>query len=405
MQKIAVSKFKSNRFKTEADLKKRTSYFCSFGLFLISLLFSIEAKADTFADVARKKGFGNSIEELRTFSKLEGYPKRETNIKDKYNGPIIDVLHHTHDYWGQLKRHLRKTGRDKPLITSEDMIQMTKELNVVHSITSEPPRKTGLWGDPIKFSKKYKTFSALCSPHFVAYNQRGKFDKAIKLLKQIELNLKAGNCIGIGEVGVQHFNKSDKYYLLSDNKHQQQNISIPLNSIFLHKALRLSNKYEVPILIHLEPRHTMHNIDNVEQVKEWYKNICKRYINSKIVLVHNGMFEPNHLADVFDYCSNVYSSFKIMRPSWTYYWKFHDLHIVNNMEPMFAERWAKLMEKYPDRIMLGSNIFLRKMRTSKTKDRYIKIINNVRLMVGSLDKDAQKKIMYDTPKKLFNLEL
>ena len=121
MQKIAVSKFKSNRFKTEADLKKRTTYFFSFGLFLISLLFSIKAKADTFADVARKKGFGNRIEELRTFSKLEGYPKRETNIKNKYNGPIIDVLHHTHDYWGQLKRHLRKTGRDKPLITSEDM--------------------------------------------------------------------------------------------------------------------------------------------------------------------------------------------------------------------------------------------------------------------------------------------
>ena len=56
--------------------------------------------------------------------------------------------------------------------------------------------------------------------------------------------------------------------------------------------------------------------------------------------------------------------------------------------------------------MFGSNIFLRKMRTSKTKDRYRKIINNVRLlMIGSLDKDALKKIMYDTPKKLFNLEL
>ena len=158
MKNISVYKFENLWFKKEDDAKRWVTFFGSFGLFLISLIFSIEAKADTFADVARKNGFGNRIEELRTFSKLEGYPKRETNIKDKYNGPIIDVLHHTHDYWGQLKRHLRKTGRDKPLITSEDMIQMTKELNVVHSITSEPPRKTGLWGDPIKFSKKYKTF-------------------------------------------------------------------------------------------------------------------------------------------------------------------------------------------------------------------------------------------------------
>jgi len=59
-------------------------------------------------------------------------------------------------------------------------------LGVIHSITSEPPRIKGLYGDPIKFSKKYKSFSALCSPHFVAYEHRGKFDKAINLLKQIE---------------------------------------------------------------------------------------------------------------------------------------------------------------------------------------------------------------------------
>ena len=405
MKNISVYKFENSSFKTEDDVKRWATYFGSFGLFLFSLLFFIEAKADTFADVATKQGFGNRVEELRTFSKLEGYSTRETNPKDKYNGPIIDVLHHTHAYWGQLRKFLRKKGRNKPLIDSENMIQMTKELGVIHSITSEPPRIKGLYGDPIKFSKKYKSFSALCSPHFVAYQHRGKFDEAINLLKQIELNLKAGNCIGIGEVGVQHYNKSEKYYHLSDDKHKQKDISIPLDNVFLHKALKLSDKYKVPILIHLEPRHSVRNIDNVEEVKKWYKDICKRYINSKIVLVHNGMFEPNHLADLFETCPNVYSSFKIMRPSWTYYWKFNDLHIVNNMEPLFAERWAKLLEKYPDRMMLGSNIFLRKMKTAKTKNTYRKIINNVRLMVGSLDKEAQKKIMYDTPKKLFNLEL
>ena len=95
MKNIYVYKFENSSFKTEDDVKRWATYFGSFGLFLFSLLFFIEAKADTFADVATKQGFGNRVEELRTFSKLEGYSTRETNPKDKYNGPIIDVLHHT----------------------------------------------------------------------------------------------------------------------------------------------------------------------------------------------------------------------------------------------------------------------------------------------------------------------
>ena len=108
-------------------------YYIAIGLLIF---FSIpSAESDTFADIATKRGFGDRVEELRNFSKLEGYQKRETNIKDKYKGPIVDVLHHTHAYWGQLTKHLRKIGEDKPAIDSEDMIEMTKSLGVVNSIT------------------------------------------------------------------------------------------------------------------------------------------------------------------------------------------------------------------------------------------------------------------------------
>ena len=73
MKNISVYKFENSSFKTEDDVKRWVTYFGTFGLFLFSLLFFIEAKADTFADVATKQGFGNRVEELRTFSKLEGY--------------------------------------------------------------------------------------------------------------------------------------------------------------------------------------------------------------------------------------------------------------------------------------------------------------------------------------------
>ena len=378
-------------------------YYIAIGLLIF---FSIpSAESDTFADIATKRGFGDRVEDLRSFSQLEGYPKRETNIEDQYKGPIVDVLHHTHAYWGQLTKHLRKIGEDKPAIDSEDMIEMTKSLGVVHSITSEPPRIKGLYGDPIRFAQKHRTFSALCSPHFVAYEHQREMKRARHLLNQVEKNLHNKNCIGIGEVGVKHFNKSDKYYEFSDSTHVQKNVEISFESPNLKRALQLSHIYKVPILLHLEPRHTLHRIDNVEETKDWYKRICQKYKNSKIVLVHNGMFEPKHLGSVFDHCLNMYSSFKIMRPSWNYYWKFHDLHIVNNMDPEFSERWAKFLERYPDRMMFGSNIFLRKMRKRGTQNTYREIIHSVRMMIGSLSKEVQKQIMYETPIKVFRLNL
>jgi|TARA_E500000331_G_C17058089_1_gene626957 predicted TIM-barrel fold metal-dependent hydrolase len=75
------------------------------------------------------------------------------------------------------------------------------------------------------------------------------------------------------------------------------------------------------------------------------------------------------------------------------------------MEPKFAERWAKFMEKYPDRMMFGSNIFLRKMRKRRTQNTYREIIHSVRMMIGSLSKEVQKQIMYETPIKVFRLNL
>ena len=383
--------------------KKIYLYLFWVGLFIFT--FIPMAGSDTFADFAKKKGFEDRIEELRNFSQAEGFKKRKTNIEDKYKGPIVDVLHHTHTYWGQLRKYLKKINEDAPAIDSQDMIEMTRSLGVVHSITSEPPRIKGLYGDPIGFAEKHRTFSALCSPHFVAFEHQGKMKEAQHLLNQIENQLRNKKCVGIGEVGVKHFNKSEKYYSLSDSTHVQKNIEISFESLNLKRALHLSDIYKVPILLHLEPRHTLRGIDNVQQAKHWYKTICQRYKNAKIVLVHNGMFEPKHLGEVFSYCPNMYSSFKIMRPSWNYYWKHHDLHIVNNMDPEFAERWAQFFEKFPDRMMFGSNIFLRKMKKRKTKNRYREIISSVRMMIGSLSKKVQKQIMYKNPVKVFKLDI
>ena len=116
------------------------------------------------------------------------------------------------------------------------------------------------------------------------------------------------------------------------------------------------------------------------------------------------MMEPEKLDEVFKHCDNFYSQVKTMtHDSWRFYWKFHDLHIVNDMDYRFKERWAKFIEKWPDRMMYGSDIKLRFFL--KQPDYYNTLIGNVRTMVGGLDKDVQQKFMYGNAKKVFNLNM
>jgi hypothetical protein len=69
--------------------------------------------ADQFSIRASEKGFNPAeIEDLRAKSKLEGFSELE--YKQRYNGPIIDVLDHTHRYGFETKeRHENlPTGKD-----------------------------------------------------------------------------------------------------------------------------------------------------------------------------------------------------------------------------------------------------------------------------------------------------
>ncbi|MAU86958.1 MAG: hypothetical protein CML83_04195, partial [Rhodobiaceae bacterium] len=102
------------------------------------------------------------------------------------------------------------------------------------------------------------------------------------------------------------------------------------------------------------------------------------------------------LEELITTCPNIYSSIKpIMKPSgWV------NLEPPNNVSNEFFEDWALLFEKYPSRFYLGSDW--------KENHRYYDITltehtDNLRHLIGSLNKETQESIAFNTAKELFNV--
>ena len=371
--------------------------------FIALALSFLTVAPNSFDTAVKKKGFGHRLEELRSISQLESLPERQNG--KPYDGPIIDSLQHVHIGYGTVKRWIEK-GNRLP-VNPKDLPGIIKSVDVKHAITMETPRIKGLRGDDvaIEFGKKHSTYSAFCSPHFVADANRGR--DASWRIDRIDQRLTDGECIGVGEVGIMHWDKTEKHKQLglSSDPHSQKLVTIDIDHPNLHRVFDIVNKHKVPIFLHVEPYNSARDVDDTQKYMDWYQEICRQYPHAVFILSHNSMMEPEKLDEVFEHCDNFYSQVKIMEHNrWKFYWKFHDLHIVNDMDYRFKERWAKFIEKWPDRMMFGSDIKLRNF-LEKPNNRYNKLIGNLRVMVGGLDKDVQKKFMYGNAKKVFNLDI
>ena len=209
-------------------------------LFALALSF-LTVAPDSFDTAVKKKGFGHRLEELRSISQLESLPERQNG--KPYDGPIIDSIHHVHTGYGRVEHWISKKGR-QPDIIPKDFPGIIKSQGVKHAITMETPRIKKLEGDDvaIEYGKKHSTYSALCSPHFVAdtkWDRDRMLKKAPWRIDRIDQRLTDGECIGVGEVGIMHWDKTVKYKQLglSDKQHSQKKVTIDIDHPNLHLSL------------------------------------------------------------------------------------------------------------------------------------------------------------------------
>ena len=242
---------------------------------------------------------------------------------------------------------------------------------------------------------RFANVTILCSADFVGYIHDGQIERARREVARIGQDLDAGRCAGVGEIGLRHY---DKRWSRGGGQHE---VFVPLDHPLVHQVLAAANLYAVPVVLHIEPVYKPRSIDNLAEVKRWYKEVCVKYPRLWLVAAHTGMMSPADLEELLLSCPNMLADFKVLHSEGATI-GFADLHGINDLDFRFFKPWAAIFEKYPDRFIFGSDWKEGRKRGYRGRS-YRKHIDRVRKMIGSLSPPVQEKLAYSNAKRIFRL--
>jgi len=249
----------------------------------------------------------------------------------------------------------------------------------------------------LRNARNFSRFRTLCSANFVGSIHAKNYDQAQRDFEDMKTNLKNSICIGIGEVGLRHYDKTAKQ---GGNNRGQPVVLVNLNHKMALRMFRLADIHNVPVVLHVEPVYSVDATDNLLEVKNWYKNICHKFSRAKLILAHNGMMSPKDLEELFLSCGNLFADFKFMHSRGAIA-GFQDLHPMNDLNFKLFPHWGHMIQKHPERFIFGSDW---KYGRRKSFEDYARHIQTVRKMVGILSPAIQRMILYENAKRLYSID-
>ena len=287
-----------------------------------------------------------------------------TSLYGAYKGPVIDAHVHVSDPDGNTFQ--------------KDM----KEANVTKAISMSFPGKEDM------LSGRYDNIIELCEADFV--------DGFPRLATKHE----GKKCAGYGEIGLRHYDKTKKRL----PGKPQPTLVVSFEDVSVKEYFDISNKMQSPIVLHIEPFFDVEGIDNLYEVKGFYKDTCRKYPNLPIIASHTGMMSASDFRELLVACSNLYADFKII-PGRNGQRGFRDLFIIHTKDVKFLHSdWESLFVDYPDRFLFGSDWKTYRMgrRHGRRLD-YSDGIDMTRKLLSTLPDDVQEKVLYKNAKRIFQI--
>lgn len=206
-------------------------------------------------------------------------------------------------------------------------------------------------------------------------------------LARLERDLDSGLCLGVGELGLLHFNKLGN----------QNIIEIRPDFPPLLQVVDAVGHRGLWIQLHVEPREPSGKLHyaELEQVLTLW---TQRQPRLKLVLSHTAMTSAPNARQILRAYPQVYLSIKLMStkvPSWRH------LEPLLNDEGALYEDWAQLMEEMPDRFVVGSDIKFAQGGRHEGEEDYPKAVQRFRRMLGSLESQTARKIAQGNARRLF----
>ena len=210
-------------------------------------------------------------------------------------------------------------------------------------------------------------------PFFSPYiHELGKRDWYMdeQVVKNAEQGLKNGQYYGIGEV---HF--MNGFQPKTDN------------TIFL-QLIKLAEKYDVPMLIHIDSGN-----------EKTFQKLCLTNPDIRMIFAHaGGNLRPSHIEKILLSCENVWIDFAARDP-----WRYGG---ISEEDHTLLPEWKKLVLKYPDRFITGTDPVWKVTRWSTwdTDDEgwthYQELYDYHWAWLNDLPEDVRKKIAWENTQTL-----
>ncbi len=298
-----------------------------------------------------------------------------------YRGPIIDAQNHP-------KR------KSAPLA---EFFGQAREANVEKVIVMKTPNDYRKSNRLLRDSRPYSRAIVLCPADFVGFIHRENEERARREFDRLKADLTNDTCAGVGEAGLRHYDKTAKK---GGSNRGQPEVLVNLNHPLVLEMLGLADGRGVPVVLHIEPVYSPAGIDNLPEVKDWYKSVCRRFPGAKLIASHNGMMPPGDLEELFLSCANLFADFKFMHHRGAAA-GFRDLHPMSDLDFEIFPHWRKMIRKYPGRFLFASD--WKYGRRGSFED-YAGHIRTVREMLGVLPPAVQRKVLYENAKRVFSID-
>ncbi|MFC1903242.1 amidohydrolase family protein [Chloroflexota bacterium] len=217
---------------------------------------------------------------------------------------------------------------------------------------------------------------------FIGFQNKQWISQNPGFLKMVDKALADKNGVifrGLGEVLLRHYAIPDR---------NAPDIYIPANSKNSYQVFSISEKYNLPVTIHMEAEEkTVYELEAV----------LKDFPKAQIIWAHAGRAEASLIDSMLGSYPNLYIDLAGLDPSRPY---GTERNPITTQDGLLTTEWKQLLIRYQDRVMTGSDLPFKDLWT---KGWYIKSINAQRALLEQLPKDVAEKIAYKNASLLLGL--
>jgi len=208
--------------------------------------------------------------------------------------------------------------------------------------------------------------------------QEGEF------IEKIEKEAKSGNYYFMGEFELRHYMSTQDFFLNNTSR----DISIHPESAWVQRVFSISSEEQLTFQIHNDLE------DDLAQPLE---RMFSLYPNAQVIWTHLGqirypdrqtIYSPEYVDTLLGKYSNLHFDLGVSLPERVYPETGFTQNTLQKLSGELTYKWKKLIEKYPDRFTIGSDIAGNRYKSFPQK------IENARVILSQLSRSTAEKVAY-----------